>query len=81
MPEQAGFGQASIPQESGMHTLTIKTKYTFGDRVRFDSPTQGRSGTGTIYAIVIYPEGPIDYMIEVDGEAIIQPGILEEEIM
>ena len=36
-----------------MHTLTIQTQFTFGDRVRFDSPTQGCSGTGTVYAITV----------------------------
>jgi hypothetical protein len=63
-----------------MHTLTIRTKYIFGDRVRFDSPTQRRSGTGTIRVITIDGEGMIDYMIEVDGKAYFQPGILEDEI-
>ncbi len=63
-----------------MHTLTIRTKFTFGDRVRFDSPTQRRSGTGTIFAITIDAEGLHDYMIDVDGQDKLQPGILEDEI-
>jgi hypothetical protein len=63
-----------------MHTLIVRTKYTFGDRVRFDSPTQRRSGTGTVYAIVSYAQGPHDYMIEVDGEMDVQGGIQEDEI-
>ena len=63
-----------------MHTLTVQTKYTFGDRVRFDSPTQRRSGTGTIFAITIDGEGMIDYMIAINGGADLQPGILENEI-
>ena len=66
-------------QARAMHTLTVQTKYTFGDRVRFDSTLQGCSGIGTIFAITIDAEGQIDYMIEVErGE--IQPGILENEI-
>jgi hypothetical protein len=63
-----------------MHTLLLQTKYTFGDRVRFDSPTQRCSGTGTIVAIVTYREGPIDYMLEVDGRSEIQGGIQEDEM-
>jgi len=63
-----------------MHTLTVRTKFTFGDRVRFDSRAQQCSGTGTIHGIAIYRAGPMDYLIEVDGEELIQPGILEDEI-
>jgi hypothetical protein len=63
-----------------MHTLTLRTKFTFGDRVRFDSPTQRRCGTGTIFAITIDAEGMHDYMIRVDGKDMLQPGILEGEI-
>jgi hypothetical protein len=65
-----------------MHTLTIRTRFTFNDRVRFDSPTQQRSGIGKIYAITIDGYGQIDYLIDVgrDGFSDIQPGILEDEI-
>jgi len=64
-----------------MHALTIQPKYIFGDRVRFDSPTQGKSGTGKIVAITIYAEGPLDYMIDQGEENnVLQPGILEHEI-
>ena len=62
-----------------MHTLTIQTRFTFGDRVRFDSPTQHCSGSGTIFVITIGGDGHLDYMIMTeDGD--IQPGILESEI-
>ena len=65
-----------------MHTLTVRTRFTFGDRVRFDSLTQMCSGKGTIHAITVSPDGSIDYMIElIRGDYIdIQPGILEHEI-
>jgi len=63
-----------------MHTLTVQTKFTFGDRVRFDSPIQGRSGVGSIVGITAYAEGPHDYIINVDDDPLLQPGILEDEI-
>jgi hypothetical protein len=65
-----------------MHTLTVRTKFTFGDRVKFDSPTQSRSGVGKVFAITVDAEWHIDYMIEIDrGEYTVQPGILEDEIL
>jgi hypothetical protein len=65
-----------------MHVLTIQTQFTFGERVRFDSPTQNRRGSGTIFAITVDNERRIDYIIEVDGRfgEPLQAGILEEEI-
>jgi hypothetical protein len=65
-----------------MHTLTVQTKFTFGDRVRFDSATQGCSGTGTVFAITVDREQCIDYLIEIDRGDYreLQPGILEHEI-
>jgi hypothetical protein len=63
-----------------MHTFTIQSKFTFGDRVYFDSPTQGCRGTGKIFAIVIDAHGYLDYMIEQDDRPEIQPGIQESEI-
>ncbi len=66
-----------------MHTLTVRTKFTFGDRVRFVSPTQGCSGTGRIIAITIDDQRQIDYVIAIkcgeDTEEM-QPGILEQEL-
>ncbi len=67
-----------------MHSLTLLTKYTFGDRVRFNSRMQSCSGTGRIFAITIDEDRKIDYMIEIDLEEVsdihMQPGILEDEI-
>ena len=65
-----------------MHVLTIETKFTFGDRVRFDSRTQNRRGSGTIFAITLDSERTIDYTIAIDGrfDESLQPGILEDEI-
>jgi hypothetical protein len=64
-----------------MHTLTLRTRFTFGDRVRFDSRIQNCSGTGTVFAITIDEEKQIDYMIRADGQDLLQPGILEEEMI
>jgi len=63
--------------------MTLRTRFTFGDRVRFDSPTQSCSGVGEIFAITVDSEQRIDYMIEIDrgGYSDLQPGILEDEIM
>jgi hypothetical protein len=65
-----------------MHTLTVHTKFTFGDRVRFDSAAQGCSGTGTVFAITVDKERQVDYLIEINRGAYsdLQPGILEHEI-
>jgi len=67
-----------------MHTHTIRTRFTFGDRVRFDSRLQGCMGEGTIFAITFDAEGNIDYMISITGAdgitSELQPGILEDEI-
>jgi hypothetical protein len=63
-----------------MHTLTVRTKFTFGDRVRFDSKVQGRGGSGTICGITMYDDGQFDYMIRQEERDELQPGILEEEI-
>lgn len=63
-----------------MHTHTIRTRFTFGDRVRFDSRMQRCSGEGKIFAITIGADSQVDYMIEVVGQDDLQPGILEDEI-
>jgi len=66
-----------------MHKLVVETKFTFGDSVRFDSPTQQRKGVGTIICITIDGDGDLDYMIKVgggEGEDYLQPGILGNEI-
>jgi hypothetical protein len=63
-----------------MHTITIRTKFTFGDRVRFNSPIQGCSGVGKIWVITVGGDGYVDYMIELDGSGDLQPGITEQEI-
>ena len=63
-----------------MHTHTIRTKFTFGDRVRYQSrsPFNG-SGTGRVAVVTFDASGYIDYMIELsDGS--IQGGIAEDEM-
>lgn len=65
-----------------MYRIAFETKFTFGDRVRFDSKAQNRCGTGKIFAITIDEQGNVDYIIEINDESThdLQPGILEEEI-
>lgn len=48
-----------------MHALVIRSKFTFGDRVRFASRLQGCSGFGSIYAITIDVSAQISYMIDI----------------
>ena len=63
-----------------MHTHTIRTKFTFGDRVRFDTKMNG-SGIGTVLEIVFGSDGIMYYMIEIDRDSCdIQGGILEDEM-
>jgi len=64
-----------------MHVHTVRTKYTFGDRVRYASrsPSNG-SGTGTIVSIVFHNDPEYYYYIEVDGSGEIQGGIYDAEI-
>jgi hypothetical protein len=66
-----------------MHTHTIRTRFTFGDRVRFDSQWQRCSGEGKVIDFTVEADGQVDYMIEIlsaDGTSTIQPGIQEGEI-
>lgn len=65
-----------------MHQFTVSTKFTFGERVNFDSVTQHLSGTGTVVAIIIEATREAYYMLVVDPPEVerIQPGILEEEM-
>ena len=65
-----------------MHTLTVRTRFTFGDRVRFDSKAQQCAGEGTVFPITIGADGQIDYLIEIQrtGYTDLQPGILEDEL-
>lgn len=65
-----------------VHTLTFTTKFTFGDKVRFDSPVQGRSGIGHIFAITIDEYRQIDYIVSIDkgDHHDLQPGIVETEM-
>lgn len=67
-----------------MYTLTIQTKFKFGDRVRFESAWQGRKGTGTIFGVMLDKYSQISYMIDTTeaGEytdTLVQ-GIFENEI-
>lgn len=61
-----------------MHTHTIQTKYTFGDRVRYSSHLNG-SGEGTVAAISFMQEGHPCYYIELE-DATWQGGITDADI-
>jgi hypothetical protein len=65
-----------------MYTLTIQTKFTFGDRVKFESDAQQQKGEGRVFAITVDAHRLIDYIIEIDKGAYhdLQPGILESEM-
>jgi len=63
-----------------MHTLTARTKFTFGDRVKFDSEVQKCNGIGTILAITVEQDGSINYLISVPDAKYLYAGILEDEI-
>ena len=63
-----------------MHTLVAQTKFTFGDRVRFDSEVQKCSGTGEILAITVEVDGSINYLISVPDAEYLHAGIQENEI-
>jgi hypothetical protein len=62
-----------------MHVHTVRTKYTFGDRVRYASRHNG-SGTGTIIGIVFHETPDYYYYIEIDGSREIAGGIMDDDI-
>lgn len=62
-----------------MHVHTVRTKFTFGDSIRFDSKHQRCSGTGKILDITFDNDGYLAYAVHVVGGDI-QPGIEEEAI-
>jgi fibrillarin-like rRNA methylase len=57
-----------------MHTLTIRTKFTFGDRVRWKPMSEHRPATGTVVGILIDARRPIKYRycVEVDDDPCVQ---------
>lgn len=63
-----------------MHTHTIRTKFTFGDRVRFDSPATCEEATGTIVGITLMTDNMIDYLIDPGNGRELFGGILEHQI-
>ena len=68
-----------------MHTHSVRTRFTFGDYVRFDSQLQRVSGEGRIIAITFGSQGQIDYIIQPEDERGIHlenafAGILEHEM-
>jgi len=65
-----------------VHVLTVRTKYTFDDHVRFDSRAQGQRGSGTVFAISIDADGNIFYTIRLDERTdfCMVDGVYEDEI-
>jgi hypothetical protein len=57
-----------------MHTLTIRTKFTFGDRVCWEDSCGRRATTGTVVGIILMPRRPIgsgyeiEYFVEYDDD-------------
>jgi hypothetical protein len=62
-----------------MHTHTVRTKYTFGDRVRYATQWND-AGIGTIVSICFEPDLSYYYFIEVDESRDIQGGIEDGDI-
>lgn len=62
-----------------MHVHTVRTKYTFGDRVKYASQFNG-SGTGKIIAIDFDDRGLIGYIIERDDSPYAAGGITDDDI-
>lgn len=61
----------------------VRPKFPFGSYVHFESPTQGRCGSGAIFAVIIAANGVATYIIDegmADDVSDLQPGILEDEI-
>ncbi len=74
---------ALLERRSADNLVTIRTKFTFGDRVRFVPSWHRRGGTGTISHICVEGTGHyyIDYGIALesrDGDE--QHGVVENEI-
>ena len=65
-----------------MHSITIQTKFRFGDLVEFASKLNGWSGVGKVFAITLDVHGLVDYMVDVGTDAIsdLRPGIEESEM-
>ncbi len=67
-----------------MHTLTFVTKFNFGDRVRFSSFIEKKTGTGAVFAIMLDKFGQVSYMVDTTPDAeyndTLQPGLLENEM-
>jgi len=67
-----------------MHTLTVTTRYGFGENVKFDSWRQKYKGTGKIIAITIWDDKSYEYTLEIckgGCDYDYQPGICEDEII
>ncbi len=63
-----------------MHVHTVRTKYTFGDRVRYVSQFNG-SGTGKISGICINGTEPYYYFVDLDdGSGETAGGIFDDDI-
>jgi hypothetical protein len=65
-----------------MHTITIQTRFKFGDLVEFASKWNGWSGVGKVFAVTFDVHGHLTYMVDIgiDGISEQRPGIEESEM-
>jgi hypothetical protein len=64
-----------------MYVHTLRTRFTFGDCVTFNSPTQGCDGIGRIVAITLEDNNSTHYTLEILESGVFQPGIVDNEIL
>ena len=75
-----------LPATASKYNLLIRSKFHLGDRVRFRVPAAlgslGREGAGSIFAITLFGDDQIEYIIAIpSGEYDdLEAGILEEQI-
>ena len=62
-----------------MFTYTIKTDFQFNDKVRFQTD-HGTEGVGVIYMVTLDYDGQIDYGVLLDGENVVEPGLLSANL-
>ena len=64
-----------------MHVHTVRTRFTFGDRVRYSSTHYREGGIGTVFAICFDASGYIDYLVTPDGrDGELLGGVAEDEM-
>jgi hypothetical protein len=78
-----------LPATASKYNLLIRSKFHLGDRVGFHVPVAlggfgslGRTGTGTIFAITLFPDSQIEYTIAIPSREYedLEGGVLEDQI-